>query len=307
MTILTTWEAVPSRLYSLFASLLDSPAGEDRERLEAISTPPSLRNKSDEEEEGTTATALFSNALREALAVGLVESAEGKLRVTDRARSFTRTSKDKEQAFRRFMTDVLLDEGKAAAAGQTSFMASLAWFLTKSPFRPVSFRADPTSDLKADLGTKASQTGVTVIADYQNFLYWARYLGFATIVGGRDGDANRDGRYVFPDPLEAITAMIPSILADQDELPVEQFVSRLAAIFPVFEAGTVRQQMTDSPDGMGSGAIGKKLSQATSLALQRMESNQILHLRRDADAPMIILDLGRTERRISHVGRKLAS
>lgn len=306
MSIITTWEAVPSRLYSLFASLVDASSGEDREKLEAISTPPSLRNKSDEEEE-TASTVLFSNALREALAVGLVESADGKLRVTDRARSFTKTSKNKEQAFRRFMIDVLLDESKAAAAGQASFMASLAWFLSKSPFKPVSFRADPTSDLKADLGTKAGQTGLTVIADYQNFLYWARYLGFATIMGGRDVDANRDGRYVFPDPLEAIKAAVPSILGDQDELPVEQFVSRLAAIFPVFEAGAVRQQIIGSADGTGSGAIGTKLSQATSLALQRMESNQILNLRRDADAPMIILDLGRTERRISHIGRKLAS
>jgi hypothetical protein len=305
MSVITTWEAVPSRLYTLFASLVDAPAGEDREKFEAISTPASLRNKSDEEEE-TTSTALFSNALREAVAVGLVESADGKLRVTDRARSFTKTSKDKEQAFRRFMIDVLLDESKAAAAGQASFMASLAWFLSRSPFKPVSFRADPTSDLKADLGAKAGQTGLTVIADYQNFLYWARYLGFATIMGGRDVDANRDGRYVFPDPLEAIKAAIPSILGDQDELPVEQFVSRLAAIYPVFEAGAVRQQIIDSPDGTGSGAVGTKLSQATSLALQRMESNQILNLRRDADAPMIILDLGRTERRISHIGRKLA-
>jgi hypothetical protein len=307
MSIITTWEAVPSRLYSLFASLVDAPSGEDREKFEAISTPPSLRNKSDEEEE-TTSTVLFSNALREAVAVGLVETADGKLRVTDRARSFTKTSKDKEQAFRRFMVDVLLDESKASAADQSSFMASLAWFLTKSPFKPISFKADPTADLKADLGAKAAQTGLTVIANYQNFLYWARYLGFATMVGGRDSDADRDSRrYIFPDPLDAINAAIPSILGDQNELPIEQFVSRLAAIFPVFEAGAVRQQMIDSSDGTGSGAIGTKLSQATSLALQRMESNQILHLRRDADAPMIILDLGRTERRISHVSRNLAA
>jgi hypothetical protein len=299
MSIITTWEAVPSRLYSLFASLVDALSGEDREKFEAIATPPSLRNKS--EEEDATSTNLFSNALREAVAMGLVEMADGKLRVTDRARSFTKTYEDKEQAFRRFMLDVLLDETKAAAADQSSFMAALAWFLTKSPFKPISFKADPNADLKVDLGDKAAQTGLNVIANYQNFLYWARYLGFATIVGGRDGEADRDGRYIFPDPIDVIKAVV------QKEVPVEQFVARLAAIFPVFEAGAVRQRMVSSPDGVGSGAVGTKLSQATSLALQRMESNQVLNLRRDADAPMIILDLGRTERRISHIGRKLAA
>jgi hypothetical protein len=305
MSIITTWEAVPSRLYSLFASLVDAPSGEDREKFEAIATPQSLRNKSEEEE--ATSTNLFSNALREAVAVGLVEMADGKLRVTDRARSFTKTYKDKEQAFRRFMLDVLLDETKAAAADQSSFMAALAWFLTKSPFKPISFKADPNADLKVDLGDKAAQTGLNVVANYQNFLYWARYLGFATIVGGRDSEADRDGRYIFPDPVDAIKAVVPSVLGDQNEVTIEQFVSRLAAIFPVFEAGAVRQQMINSADGTGSGAVGTKLSQATSLALQRMESNQVLNLRRDADAPMIILDLGRMERRISHIGRKLAA
>ena len=74
----------------------------------------------------------------------------------------------------------------------------------------------------------------------------------------------------------------------------------------MFEAGLVRQQMIHAPDGAGTGAVGTKLSQATSLALQRMEARQMLQLRRDADAAMVILDLGRTERRISHIGRRLA-
>ena len=303
MSIITTWEAVPSRLYSLFASLADSPTGEDRGKFEALSTPASLRNKS--EEEDATSTALFSNALREAVAVGLIEVADDKLRVTDRARGFIKTNKDKQQAFRQFMIDVLLDERKAAAAEQSSFMAALAWFLTKSPFKPISFKADPTSDLKADLGERAAQTGLTVIANFQNFLYWARYLGFATIVGGRDSEGDRDGRYIFPDPLDAISQALPSILGDQNEVSVEQFVSKLASIFPVFEAGLVRQQMIHAPDGAGTGAVGTKLSQATSLALQRMEARQMLQLRRDADAAMVILDLGRTERRVSHIGRNL--
>jgi hypothetical protein len=305
MSIMSTWEAVPSRLFSLYASLADAPSGEDREKFEAFATPPSLRNKSEEEE--AVPTNLFNNALREAIAVGLVEFVDDKLQTTDRTKPYTKTASTREQAFRQFMRDVLLDEVKAATAQQSGFMATLAWFLTKSPFKPTNFKADPTADLKADLGDKLAATGISVIADYQNFLYWARYLGFATIIGGRDSEANRDGRYIIPDPLGAICAALPAVMGDQNELAIEQFVSRLAAVIPVFEGGKVRQDMIRAPERVRTGAVGTKLSQATSLALQRLESGQVLTLRRDADAPMIILDLGQTERRVSHVGRKSGS
>lgn len=305
MSIMTTWEAVPSRLFSFFASLADIPAGEDRERYEALATPVSLRNKSEEEE--VVQTNLFNNALREAIAVGLIEVIDSKIKVTEQARAYARSTPSKEVAFRQFMSDILLDEGKAAATNQSGFLATLAWFLTKSPYKPTSFKADPTSELKADLGNKVSETGISVIADYQNFLYWARFLGFATIVGGRDTDASRDGRYVIPDPLLAIQSKIPAIMGSQAELTIELFVSRLATIIPAFEGGKVRREMiqTGVPDLAGDS--GSKLSEATSLALQRLESGKHLQFRSDADAPMILLDLGRTERRISHVMRGTAT
>ena len=301
MSVMTTWEAVPNRLYSFYASLIELPAGEERERFEALATPASLRNKSEEEE--AVQTNLFSNALREAVNVGLIEVVDEKIRVTQQARVYVNSASSKEEAFRRFMGDVLLDEERAAVTQQSGFLATLAWFLTKSPFKPASFKADPTSQLKADLGEKLSNTGISVIADYQNFLYWARFLGFATIVGGRDTEANRDGRYIIPDPFNAIRDAVPAILGDQNELGIEQFVSRLADILPVFEGGKVRTEMIRSPELERVGAIGSKLSQATSLALQRLETRQHLQFRRDADAPAITLDLGRTERRISHVMR----
>ncbi len=302
MSIMTTWEAVPSRLFTIYASLADTQSGESREKFEAQATPPSLRNKSEEEE--AVATNLFSNALREAIAIGLVEADEDKLRITERARAFAKSSKDREQSFRRFMIDTLLDEEKALTTQQGCFMATLTWFLTKSPLRPMSFKADPTQELKADLGDRIAKTDITVVSDYQNFLYWARFLGFATIVGGRDSEGSRDARYVIPDPIEAIQQVLPTIFSGQNETPIEQFLSRLAAIFPVFEGGRIRQEMIHGSEAVRTGVAGTTLSQATSMALQRLEGRQIITLRIDADAPMIILDLGRSERRVSHVGRK---
>ena len=154
MSIMTTWEAVPSRLFSLYASLCDAPSGEVREKFEAQATPASLRNKSEEEEEAV-ATNLFSNALREALAIGLIETNEDKLMITERARSFANASKDREHSFRRFMMDTLLDVEKARTTQQACFMATLAWFLTKSPFRPTGFQGG--SDTGPQGGSRRSR------------------------------------------------------------------------------------------------------------------------------------------------------
>ena len=48
-------------------------------------------------------------------------------------------------------------------------------------------------------------------------------------------------RRVIPDPAKAIESALPAIFAEANDLPVEQFLTRLAAIFPVFETGAIRQ------------------------------------------------------------------
>ena len=180
-------------------------------------------------------------------------------------------------------------------------MIALSWFLSSSPLRPMNFSEAPQNGLKAQIGDHAVKTELTSLNRYQNFLYWARYLGFATIVGGASDAEDINSRRVIPDPLRAIESALPVIFFDVDDLPIEQFLARLAAIYPVFETGSVRQDF----DAMRLTPLtesDKRLSITTSLTLKRLVDRRRLTMTSVADANVRILDFGSHEGRVSRVG-----
>ncbi|MCW0021402.1 protein DpdG [Rhizobium sp. BT-226] len=292
MSIITTVEAVPSRLYAIYSSLFDSESGEVRERLEAWATPPSLKN-SGEDGEGP-ATKLFIHSLQEARRLGLVEDMDDKLLLTLDARNGGKRGDDSEAFFREYMLRTLFDPIRAEEAQQSAFMLALTWLLSTNPLKPMGFSDDPNLAIKMIIGEHARKTECTIGLNYQNMLYWARYLGFATVVG------NGAVRRVIPNPITAIEGALPAIFADDDELPIENFLTRLAAIYPVFEKGSVRERFNEMRLVPLSG-LETRLSVTTSIALQRLADRQRLGLKSVADAPARILDFGTREGRVSHI------
>jgi hypothetical protein len=298
MSIITTFEAVPSRLFSIYALLFDSENGEVKDRIEAWATPPSLRSRGESE--------LFSKTLAEARRIGLVEEVDGKLRLTSDARGGGKKGTDSETYFLRFMRRTLFDPVRAAEAKQSGYMVALSWFLSSSPLRPMNFSKEPVNELRALIGDHASKFEISHFSSWQSFLYWGRYLGFAMIVGGGNNPDDVATRRVIPDPLKAIESALPAIFVDVDDLPIEQFLARLSAIFPVFETGSVREdfeamRLVTATDG------DKRLSIATSLALQRLVDRQRLTMTSVADAAVRILDFGAREGRVSHVALREAA
>ncbi|MDX0698076.1 hypothetical protein GOD53_29185 [Sinorhizobium medicae] len=292
MSIITTVEAVPSRLYAIYSSLFDSESGEVRERLEAWATPPSLKN-SGEDGEGP-ATKLFIHSLQEARRLGLVEDMDDKLLLTLDARNGGKRGDDSEAFFREYMLRTLFDPIRAEETQQSAFMLALTWLLSTNPLKPMGFSDDPNLAIKMIIGEHARKTECTIGLNYQNMLYWARYLGFATVVG------NGAVRRVIPNPITAIEGALPAIFADDDELPIENFLTRLAAIYPVFEKGSVRERFNEMRLVPLSG-LETRLSVTTSIALQRLADRQRLGMKSVADAPARILDFGTREGRVSHI------
>jgi hypothetical protein len=304
MSIVTTAQAVPSRLYAIYAALFDSENGEVGDRIEAWATPPSLSGRGGDDD-GEPTTTLFSNALAEARRIGLVKEVDGKLHLTAEARSGGKTGKESEGRFLAFMRRTLFDPTRAAETQQAGFMIALSWFLSLNPLRPLSFSEPPQNALRAQIGDHAAKTELTSLNRYQNFLYWARYLGFATIVGGANDPEDVTSRRVIPDPVRAIESALPAIFAETNDLPIEHFMTRLAGVFPVFETGGVRQDfeaMRLTPVDHGD----KRLSIATSLALQRLVDRQHLAMASVADAPGRILDFGTRDGRVSRVALREA-
>ncbi|WP_067253987.1 MULTISPECIES: protein DpdG [Hyphomicrobiales] len=304
MSIITTFEAVPSRLLAVYAALFDSEEGELKDRIEAWATPPSLRSRGGEEGESTTT--LFSNTLGEARRLGLVEEVEGRLRLTKDARSGGKKGADSEPYFKSFMRRTLFSPDRAADAKQSGYMVALSWFLSSSPLRPMNFSKEPINELRAMIGDHASKFEISDYASWQSFLYWSRYLGFATIVGGGNNPDDVTSRRVIPDPVKAIESALPAIYADVDDLPVEQFLTRLSGIFPVFETGSVREgfeamRLHPTTDH------DKLLSITTSLGLQRLADRQRLSMSTVADAASRILDFGNRRERVSNIALKAAA
>ena len=301
MSIITTAQAVPSRLFAIYAFLFDSVSGEVKDRIESWSTPPSLSGRG-ADEDGESSTTLFSNSLQEAHRLGLIEEADGKLRLTADAREGGRKGGDSESCFRGYLVRTLFDPARAIETRQAGFMLALAWFLSGNPLEPMNFSRPPQNVLKKLIGENASKTELTALNRYQNFLYWARYLGFATIVGRRDASDSNSRRAV-PDPTRAIEAQLPAVFADDTELPIEQFLIRLAVIFPVFEKGSVRQvydEMLKNPPAEST----HRLSIAISIAIQRLANRQKIGLDTVSDAPARVLDFGVREARVSHISLK---
>ncbi len=304
MSIVTTFEAVPSRLFAIYAALFESENGEVKDRIEAWATPPSLRSRGSEDGESTTT--LFSNTLAEARRLGLVEEVDDKLRLTSDARGGGKKGGDPEVYFLSYMRRTLFDPGRAADTRQSGYMTALAWFLSTSPLRPMNFSKEPINELRALIGDHASKFEISDYASWQSFLYWGRYLGFATIVGGGNNPDDVTTRRVIPDPIKAIESALPGIFFDVDDLPINQFLMRLSAIFPVFETGSVRQNfdaMRLNPDP----GDDQRLSITTSLALQRLVDRQRLTMSGVADAASRVLDFGTRQGRVSRIALRAAA
>ncbi len=293
MSIITTATAVPSRLFALYATLADSENGEMRERLASWATPPSLATRGGGED-GEASSAILNTTLQEARRLGLVNEADGRLLVGEVPRRKSKGG-NREPEFRSFMRHILLSPERAEAAGQGAFAIALGWFLGNDPRRPLSFGQAPQAVLFAEIGELAAATELTNLNRYQSFLWWARYLGYATIVG--DGSARR----VVPDPTRAIEEVLPAVFDGTDALEIEPFIAALAATLPVLEEGASRT-MVESARAVPS-ADQDNLSIATSLALLRLSERGAIGLESVADARARILNYGTEAGRVSKVRR----
>jgi hypothetical protein len=298
MSIVTNFQAVPSRLLSVYAAVAETENGVLRENLESWATPPSLSTRGGGDEDGGS-TALFTNSLSEARRLGLVEEDGDRLIVPESARGKGGRNADLQAHFLSYLRETLFDPERAASTGQAGVLIALAWFLTKSPLQPVGFSDAPQNQLRTDLGQFAERAELGSTSSFQNLLYWARFLGFATVVG----DAG--SRRAFPDPSRAISAVLDRVLPDNSWVDIDMFLTRLAAIYPVLEGGSVREEVEASstvpPANDGS------LSVASSLALQRLADRGSISLDVVADAKARILDFGGSTKRVSRVRRGTAA
>lgn len=285
MSIITTFEAVPNRLFTLYATLADTNNGVPPERLASWATPSTLS--------GAGETKLLSNTLLEAKRLKLVAEVDGRLRVGETVVRTKGRGGNREEEFRNYMNGLLFSKERAEQSGQGGFAVALAWLLSCDPRRPLVFKQAPQNLLRNDLGDLFEQSELGNDSSYQNLLYWARYLGFAVIVGVGDT------RWVIPDPSAAIANAMPRVFNDRKTLDIDPFMKKLSGILPVLEDGAVRNLVEGSRDTPS--ADTDNLSISTSLALRRLADRGDLVLDSVADARARIMNFGGDTRRVSKV------
>lgn len=298
MSVLTTVEAVPGRLLSLYEVLFHQENGMDEAVLEASATPRSLR-KSD-------TTQLYSNPYSEARNMGMVVTEGTKVRLTDEARCGGKPKGDHETHFRLFLRHVLFEPERARKAQQSKFALALSWFLNTNPLKPTKF-SDPVVDqINEEIENGARELELSNAAQFQNLLYWARYLGFATMYGVSGDLDETSRRRAIPDPCKAIEDVLDEVFDGLRELETRQFLQRLSAIYPCLETGRTREELAYLLNASRD-SDENQLSIATSLALQRLENRQKIILSTSPDSSPIILDFGSRQRRVNRVELRSAS
>lgn len=288
MSVVTTVEAVPNRLRLIFHYFCAKTQAESLERIENLMSPPALRHGSDAGD-GDNPAAMFRNILREAYALKMVEESDGKLRFVGTL--LDKRRQDIDTLFIDWVEPRLLSPGVNADCQQENVAPAFAWLLMQSPMRPMSFGDNYAGLIREQLNDIADVFDLTNKERFQNLAYWARYLGYCTLIGNRA---------VVADPTGALVRWLPRVFANENEMTIDNLMRELALKIPVLEEGSVRRHLddlaTDAPR-----YDPRRLSQSTSLALKRLAERGRIAFKDLSDAQNRILDLGDRTQRVSHV------
>jgi hypothetical protein len=291
MSVITSFTCTPTRLLILVRLLAGTSSHSlDRSDILEALAPRSLRP-------GDPETTTVDEIIGEAEKLGIIRLADGRCELLKEVP--TRPSR-----FREWLHRTLTDPKAAHQHGQGEFGRALAWFLMQDPSEALPSRSVDTSDSPAarigrDFGIQRAETPfeLTNNARFQNFAYWARYLGYAWFL-----DVEARTLYV-PDPTEAMKGE----LAKADDLlkrqvGVREFAGRLGELCPVLETGEVRVEVEDllPPDKRRS-LERAGFSKSTSVALLNLEKTGFLSLASLADSPAVVLESLSGHRPISHV------
>ena len=261
MSVLSAVEAVPSRLFGVFTGLLQFKTGIDKKTFQLKINP-----------EQTKTASIF----REAVSLGLIKESDGKIKLNNSL--LEEDSSNLLEQFRSFVEVMLFNTEKAEKSNQMHFIQALSWFLSLDPSEPINFSEAPMKLLDKTLGENSKSLGIQNKENYHNFIYWARFFGFAVMYG------SKNEKLVIPDPTIAIEKKIHAIFQGNNRISIDKFFENLAKIYPVFESGQIRQEISKKLLNMQNSNVNN-ISATTKFALEQLEnSGNILIRKATSDA-----------------------
>lgn len=285
MSVLSTVEAVPSRLLGVVRYLQSCPGFRvNRECLEAALSPPSLRSPTEHGQAG----GIIRRVLAECRRARLVDIAEEEVQLADDLRS------GREAQWADILEERLLDPGQP----ENDFGRALTWLVAQNPYRvygdyPGYLRLllDQVGESRLELGNKAP---------WDNLCYWAAFLGYGW--AHRIASSSTTTELFVPDPTAAIARRLAHLFPEGPgtNVPVWDVQARLARVCPVFPGGAIYEPMRPLLPEVEHGHLPPALSLAW-LRLEAVGKVQLVHISDGDEA--ILADAG-SYRGITHVRMK---
>lgn len=177
-----------------------------------------------------------------------------------------------------------------ATTGAREFTRMQAWLLAQ----------DPTAQAMVWGGNDPRRRGVQALQSrdkgrplavngnrWTAFRRWSLYLGLSR----QDGSGG-----VIPDPSRAISDELSNVLGGAEEMPLVDFIDRLAKVLPVVDGGSYKAEVvryTGTPDPAGA------VSPSLALSLLRLEAAGRVRLEARADFGAGSMSVGRKQ--ITHL------
>lgn len=279
--------------------------GEGGDSFETIEKQLSPLRSSDEEEQGDSDDGRAKSSIADAVLFEMeklklvTRKSKESIALAPEIRELAPKDGDWQKVLRPILFAKLVFPDVASSLGQAEVPDAISWLLAQDPLDPLPWKgALHAQRIINQLEDGDPLNGIRNNSRYQNLIYWSRYLGFAEKLSLKSGSLFSD--MVIPDPSGAVTACLPSVFRDGNELPIQTFLQRLAELCPVLDAGSARREL----EIRLTSQLQRKerhLSRSTSLALFRLQKRGVLELKAVSDANTFILDLGKETTPISHI------
>lgn len=272
MSLITALTATPNRVSTYLRTCEFLGGRVDRTELDVLLVPKSLRPKDDDD-----ASAITLELTEECRALGLVDVAGQAVELTDEGR-------EAASDLAAWIRPVLVRPDLAAKTGQQDFPPLIGWLLMQDPYEFLDWSEAPSASIRQLLGSDVTNAGATLrnMSVYQQFLYWARFAGFAQMT-----KYERTMR-VLAIPTGAVAwAMSQAGFLPGTTTSAEVALAGLASACPVLDGGVVRAELERRAE-TPTYASGVSVSASLGLALLTLEAAGRVTLEPIADAPTTI-------------------
>ena len=290
MSVITNFPATPNRMKIVWSYVGRAGQGSIQgDELLGLLGPKALQARQSEDEGTSSGTTIGDHVVTEMCTLGLLERRDdGSLAIGPNAPS------GDDATLLAYLESRLLEPKEADRHGQKSFPLALAWFLIQDPATPLQWGQNYNKRVEDDCGVASGSFELSNHSRFEQFVYWARYLGFAWRLESQGANV------VFPDPTNAIARHLPKVMGGNGRRPIQEVLLEIARLLPVLEGGTARAEVeallspnSHPPDG--------HISRSTSFALERLERQEMIRMDRVADAPALNLDRSTAPRAVSHI------